>query len=69
MGTASSLDDLSNAFLAGPSSLMEDAPLQRNSSGSVQPDWIATGVLDAGLGLGSLARWTVRIAPRLWDLV
>jgi hypothetical protein len=56
-------------FVAGPSSLMEPASLKHASSGSVEPDWIATGVLEAGLCLGSLTRWTVRIAPRLWDLV
>ena len=35
------------SFVAGPSSLMEPAPLQRTSSGSVEPDWIATVVLEA----------------------
>jgi hypothetical protein len=69
MGTASNLADLSNAFLAGPSSLMEPAPLKRTSSGSVEPDWIASVVVIPSLGLGALARRAVPIATRHWDLV
>lgn len=41
---------------------MEPAPLQSTSSGSIEPDWNATVVLEASLGLGTLARWAVPIA-------